>query len=174
MNTNNSCGLPWDTGYANACQICGIPVDANNFDVADIKAAPQQPGEEVEVAKYALTPQYCGILLYFAQYVEPVIDVIPAAPQNREIFRTPGYEWVILCNNQPRHPYLPTRLILNPWGYNAFPIHLRLEEGCVLRFVVRKVLPPAGEQEIPLAFVGGRLLGRYWYNTIYGGAPHRL
>ena len=143
-------------------------MDANNFDVADIKAAPQHPGEEVEMAKFALPSQYCGILLYFAQYVEPV------TAQTREIFKTPGYEWVILCNNQPRDPYLPTRLILNPWGYNALPIHLRLEEGCVVRFVVRKVAPPTGETEIQLAKVGGRLLGRYWYNTIYGGAPHRL
>ena len=168
MNTGNFCGLPWDTGFSNVCQICGIPVDANNFDVADIKAAPQQLGEEVELVKFALHHQYCGVLLYFSQYVDPV------TPQPREIVKTPGYEWVILCNNQPRDPYLPTRLILNPWGYNALPVHLRLEEGCLVRFVVRKVVPPAGEPEIPLAFVGGRLLGRYWYNTIYGGAPHRL
>ena len=90
------------------------------------------------------------------------------------ISKTPGYEWVILCNNQPRAPYLPTSLILNPWGYNAFPIHLRLEEGCTLRFVVRKVTPPAGETEVKLSQVGGRLLGRSWYNTIYGGTPNRL
>jgi hypothetical protein len=150
-------------------------VDANNFDVANIIPAPTTTGKVEELAKFALPAQYCGVLLYFAQYVEPPPpNVEPAAPQTREIFRTPGYEWAILCNNQPRDPYLPSRLILNPWGYNAFPIHLRLEEGCVLRFVVRKVVPPAGEPEIPLAFVGGRLLGRYWYNTIYGGAPHRL
>ncbi len=27
---------------------------------------------------------------------------------------------------------------------------------------------------VKLSQVGGRLLGRTWYNTIYGGAPNRL
>lgn len=167
MNRSHVCQTPRDSGYFDVCRICGIPLDANFFDVADIKPAPQ-PGQEVEMARYELHPQYCGVLLYFAQYAEP------HESQNRDVFKTPGYEWAILCNNQPRVPYLPTRLILNPWGYNAFPIHLRLEEGCVVRFVVRRVSPPPNEKEIPLSSVGGRILGRYWYNTIYGGVPNRL
>ncbi len=163
MNRSHVCETPRDSGYSDVCRICSIPVDANYFDVADIKPAPQ-PGQEVELARYALHPQYCGALLYFAQYAEPV------NPQGTEIFKTPGYEWMILCNNQPRDPYLPTNLILNPWGFNALPVNLRLEEGCVVRFVVRGVSP----QPIELRNVGGRLLGRYWYSTIYGGAPNRL
>jgi hypothetical protein len=168
MNTNHSCGISKDTGYLNVCSICGIPVDASYFDVADIKKAPQRraEGTEVELASFTLHPQYCGALLYFSQYAKPA--------RGQEVFKTPGYEWAILCNNQPRAPYLPTRLILNPWGYNAFPIHLRLEEGCTVSLVVRKVLPPADDKEIKLEQVGGRLLGRYWYNPIYGGAPNRL
>ncbi len=168
MNVRHTCEIPRDTGYSNVCQICGVPADANYFDVASIKSAPKSQGQEVELARYALHPQYCGALLYFAQYAEP------EEPQNKEIFKTPGYEWVILCNNQPRDPYLPSDLIRNPWGKNAFPVHLRLEEGCVVRFVVRRVLPGAGEKEILLSEVGGRIQGRYWYNTIYGGAPNRL
>jgi hypothetical protein len=168
MNMSHTCNSPRDVGYLNVCQICGVPLDAGYFDVAGIKAAPQV-GEEVEVARYELHDQYCGALLYFAQYAEQ------QEPANIQVIsKTPGYEWVILSNNQPRAPYLPTSLILNPWGYNAFPIHLRLEEGCLLRFVVRKVVPPADETEVTLQQVGGRLLGRSWYNTIYGGAPNRL
>jgi hypothetical protein len=167
MNTNRYCDPARDAGYLNVCQICGVPLDANYFDVADIKAAPQS-GQEVELARYKLHHQYCGTLLYFAQYAEP------AEPGSKEIVKTPGYEWVILCNNQPRAPYLPTRLILNPWGFHPVPVHLRLEEGCAVRFVIRKVPPPAGEEEITLSQVGGRLVGRYWYNTDYGGAPNRL
>ena len=163
MNRSHVCETPRDSGYSDVCRICGIPLDANYFDVADIKLAPQ-PGQEVELARYALHPQYCGALLYFAQYAEPL------NPQGTEIFKTPGYEWMILCNNQPRDPYLPTNLILNPWGFNAFPVNLRLEEGCVVRFVVRGVSP----QPIELRNVGGRLLSRYWYSTIYGGVPNRL
>lgn len=169
MNVSHVCDIPRDTGYANVCQICGVPSDAGYFDVANIKGAPQA-GEEVEVARHELNPQYCGSLLYFAQYAEE-------QELNRQIIsQTPGYEWIILCNNQPRAPYLPTSLILNPWGHNAFPIQLRLrlEEGCTVRFVVRKVTPPANETEVALSKVGGRLLGRTWYNTIYGGAPNRL
>jgi hypothetical protein len=149
----------------NVCHICGVPWDAGYFDAADIKAAPQAPGEEQELVRIDLHPQYCGVLLNFAQYAKG--DDTPAA----ELVETPGYEWIVLCNNQPRAPYLPTTIIRNPWGQNAFPIHLRLEEGCTLRFVVRRTAQTA---QPVLTQVGGRLQGRYWYNTIYGGAPNRL
>ena len=121
----------------------------------------------MELARYELHPQYCGTLLYFTQYADERND----SSKQQVISHTPGYEWIILCNNQPRAPYLPTSLILNPWGYNALPIHLRLEEGCIVRMVVRKVTQPGA---VKLSQVGGRLLGRSWYNTIYGGAPNRL
>jgi hypothetical protein len=166
MSIYQACDIHRDTSYSNVCHICSVPLDAGYFDVASIKAAPGI-GTEVEVARYELNPQYCGALLYFMQYAED--------KDNKQVIsNTPGYEWVILCNNQPRAPYLPTRLILNPWGANALPIHLRLEEGCTLRFVVRKVTPTAGQTEVKLSQVGGRLLGRTWYNTIYGGTPNRL
>jgi len=162
MNMSHACEIPRDTGYSNVCQICGVPSDAGYFDVASIQDAPTKVGEEVELARHELHSQYCGTLLYFAQFADEGL--------NRQVIsHTPGYEWAILCNNQPRSPYLPTSLILNPWGYNAFPIHLRLEEGCTVRFMVRKVAPQGA-----LSQVGGRLLGRTWYNTIYGGAPNRL
>jgi len=167
MNMTHVCDAPRDTGYSNICQICRVPLDAGYFDVANIRDAPKEVGAEVEVARYELNPQYCGTLLYFTQYAED-------SSTRQVISHTPGYEWIILCNNQPRAPYLPTKLILNPWGYNALPIHLRLEEGCTLRFVVRKVPPAAGETEVTLSQVGGRLLGRSWYNTIYGGVPNRI
>jgi hypothetical protein len=150
---------------AHVCAVCGAPSDTNYFDVASIQDAPLA-GQELELARYALHPQYCGLLLNFAQHAEP------ANQQTQPVFKTPGYEWAILCNNQPREPYLPTNLILNPWGANAFGVELRLEEGCEVRLVVRKVR--AAEPEIPLSKVGGRLVGRYWYNTRYGGAPNRL
>lgn len=142
----------------NTCQICGVSLDSNYFDNASIKDAPQHLGDEVELARYALHPQYCGMLLYFSQYAEPSESL------NRKLVETPGYEWLVLCNNQPRDPYLPTRLILNPWGENNLPVHLRLEEGCVVRLVVRRV----SNQAPTLSRVGGRLQGRYWYNPIYG------
>jgi hypothetical protein len=164
MNVNHACEISRDTGYSNVCQICGVPLDAGYFDVATIKAAPLV-GEEIEVARYELNPQYCGTMLYFMQYAEEI------RTKRQVLSNTPGYEWVILCNNQPRAPYFPTDLIRNPWGYNALPIHLRLEEGCTLRFVVRRRAATVSQE---LSQVGGRLLGRTWYNTQYGGMPNRL
>ena len=122
-------------------------------------------GEEVELARHVLHPQQCGRLLCFAQYA------LPETPTDSKLVETPGYEWLILCNNQPRDPYLPTSLILNPWGENNLPIHLRLEEGCTVRFVVRRtaVAPP-----VVLTRVGARLQGRFWYNKLYGGLPNAL
>lgn len=168
MSTYQACDIHRDTGYSNVCQVCSVPLDAGYFDVAGIQDAPgsgdNKEKTEVEVARYELSPQYCGTLLYFTQYAED-------SSKRQVISHTQGYEWIILCNNQPRAPYLPTKLILNPWGYNALPIHLRLEEGCTVRLVVRRVAS-TGPQE--LSQVGGRLLGRTWYNTIYGGTPNRL
>ena len=173
MTLHHACDVPRDTRYSNVCQICGVPLDAGYFDVASITAAPL--AGEVEVARYELNPQYCGTLLYFTQYAEQATPPqTPPQPPQQVISKTPGYEWLILCNNQPRAPYLPTSLILNPWGYTALPIHLRLEEGCTVRFVVRKVTPVVGDEEVTLLQVGGRLLGRTWYNTQYGGAPNQL
>ena len=166
MSLNHTCEIARDTGYSNVCQSCGVPIDAGYFDVASIQPAPLVG--EVEVARYELNSQYCGTLLYFMQYAELT------RTRRQVLSNTPGYEWLILCNNQPRAPYLPTSLILNPWGYNALPIHLRLEEGCTVRFVVRKITPAVDETEVKLSQVGGRLLGRTWYNTQYGGLPNRL
>lgn len=164
MNLNYACDVHRDIGYSDSCQVCGVHLDAGYFDVAGIKTAPLV-GAEVEVARYELNSQYCGALLYFMQYAEESVT------KKQVMSHTPGYEWVILCNNQPRAPYLPTELILNPWGANALRVELRLEEGCTVRFVVRRV---ASTVEVELSKVGGRLLGRTWYNTIYGGTPNRL
>ncbi|MEO8134766.1 MAG: hypothetical protein ABI831_12400 [Betaproteobacteria bacterium] len=167
MSASLACETPRDGGYFNACQICGVPGDAGYFDVASFQSAPATAGDEVELARYALHSQYCGALLSFVQFAEE------ETPPRQVISQTPGYEWTILCNNQPLSPYLPTTLILNPWGYNAFSVHLRLAEGCVVRLVVRKVTPLAGPG-VTLSQVGGRLIGRTWYNANYGGAPNRL
>jgi hypothetical protein len=149
----------------NACHICGVPSDAGYFDVADIKPAPAYLGDEIELARFELHQQYCGVLSYFAQYVRRT------RTRSSEIAETPNYLWLILCNGQPRVPYLPTTIIRNPWGQNAFPVHLRLEEGCVLRFVVRKIADTAADN---LLQVGGRLHGRYWYNTAFGDVSSSL
>jgi hypothetical protein len=103
-------------------------------------------------------------LLYFAQFTDRYAS-------DATQVQTPGYEWQIRCNGQPRDPYLTFDRIINPWGLSGFPINLRLEEASVLEFVIRKV---GNDPDKKLTQVGGRILGRYWYNTVYGGGPNRL
>lgn len=156
---------------AHVCHICGMPSDASFFDESSIRPAPQL-GQEVVLARYELHRNYCGILMSFAQFTNRF------ARDNSQV-PTPGYQWQIRCNGQPRDPYLTFDYILNPWGYGGFPVQLRLEEGCVVELAIRNVsdnlsvtLPDNDPRK--MTFVGGRITGRYWYNTIYGGAPNRL
>ena len=76
----------------------------------------------------------------------------------------------IRCDGQPRDPYLTFGHIINPWGLSGFPVALRLEEGCFLEFAIRNI----SDDKETLQKVGGRILGRIWYNTIYGGTPNLL
>lgn len=145
------------------CHVCGIPVDAGFFDDSSIVEAPA-PGQEAVLARFGLHPNYCGTLLYFAQFTD-------AYAQDPTRVTTPGYRWQVRAGGQPRDPYLTFEHIMNPWGLSGFPVHLRLEEGCTVELAVRNV---GAAPEEALQRVGGRILGRYWYDTRYGGAPNRL
>lgn len=149
----------------NICHICGIPQDAGFFDDSHIKEAPKL-GEEIVLARYELNRNYCGMLMYFSQFT----DQYASDPSQ---VQTLGYQWQIRCNGQPRDPYLAFQHIINPWGLTGFPIYLRLEEGCVLEFAIRN-LSVSDTTPNKLESAGGRILGRYWYNTAYGGLPNRL
>jgi hypothetical protein len=144
------------------CHVCGIPLDAGFFDESSVQDAPPQ-GQERILAHYELHRNYCGMLLSFAQFTEPYAG----DPTKVE---TPGFQWQIRCNGRPRDPYLTFEHVINPWGSMPFPLNLRLEEGCLLEFVVRNVNGSTSS----LGKVGGRIVGRYWYNSAYGGAPNRL
>jgi len=148
-----------------ACHVCGIPADASYFDDSSIAKAPDENSREVVLAKYELHPNYCGELQYFAQFTD-AYATSPAAVE------TPDLEWQIRSDSEPLAPWLTFRRIVNPWGLSGFPIHIRLREGSLTELVVRFV----GEGSIvevrdlpPVLRVGGRLLGRYWYNTDFGG-----
>jgi hypothetical protein len=102
------------------------------------------------------------MLLYFAQFTA-------AYARDSAAVETPELLWQIRCDGQPRDPYLKFDRIINPWGMAGFPIGLRLEQGCTLELAVRNV---SAQQD--LGKVGGRLLGRYWYNAAHGGVSGRL
>lgn len=147
----------------NVCHICGIPWDAGFFDESSIQPAPD-PGRELILARYELHRNYCGVLMSFAQFTDKSVTTPPS-------FTTPGYQWQVRCNGQPRDPYLTFEHVINPWGNSGLPVSLRLEEGCVVEFVIRNVGATDANR---LETVGGRITGRYWYNTAFGGAPNRL
>ena len=145
------------------CHHCSIPLDAGFFDDSSIQSAPQI-GQELILARYGLHRNYCGTLLYFAQFTD-------RHARDATQVQTPGYEWEIRCDGQPRAPYLTFDRIINPWGLSGFPVHMRLEEGSVAELVIRRI---GDDLDMPLTQVGGRVLGRYWYDNSYGGTPNHL
>ncbi len=153
------CGCPG----AGQCHVCGIPLDAGIFDNSSVQPAPG-PGEELVLARYELHPTHCGILHYFAQFTDRF------AQDAAEVL-TPGYQWQIRCDTRPLDPYLTFGHIINPWGQAVFPVDVRLGEGCTTELTVRNVGAPPANQ---LQLIGGRIVGRHWYDTRFGGAPRRL
>ena len=140
--------------------ICGIPLDAEYFDVSGFVGKARfvdktrieidddlddpfdetfglpQPeglpprGEQRVLASFQLHPQYCGVLTYFSQYTDLY------ARDNAQIL-TPGFEWIILQNGKPVFPYTRLEMIVNPWGYNCLPVLVRLDENARVEFVIR-------------------------------------
>jgi hypothetical protein len=154
--------VPGASELETLCSNCGIPLDAKYFDVFGVKDPPRQLGESVLLAEFELPPQYCGVLEYFAQFTN-------LFPKDHSKIETPGLAWVILSNGQPLYPYLPVELIVNPWGFGSFEVAIRLEDSARIEFVVRNMgTPGTFAPEDTVTKVGGRLLGRFWYNPGYG------
>jgi hypothetical protein len=138
------------------CTTCGIALDSEYFDDSGVTAVPEV-GKEVTLARFELPPQYCGVLEYFAQFTDEQARI----PEKIE---TPGMQWLILVNKRPLYPYTNLDRIVNPWGNGSFQVSIRLDENATIEFKVRRMGNAAPE----IKRVGGRILGRYWYNAIYG------
>jgi hypothetical protein len=155
----------------NLCNVCGMPLDSQQFDVSSIASVPPR-GRQIVLASFALPPQYCGQFENFSQFT----DLNGRSQAN---VRTPGLHWTILVNNRPLHPYLDLEHIVNPWGYGSFGVHIRLDLDAKVEFVVRnEAYAPDPNQNADetswdpgfIHRVGGRIVGRYWYNPAYGDA----
>ncbi len=146
------------------CTACGVPLDSQYFDESSVVATPL-PDETVVLAQFELPPQYCGSLEYFAQFTDQY------ARDNSQI-ETAGVEWLILADGSPLFPYLRLDRIVNPWGAGAFPVAIRLPENTTIKFVARGVGLTGGGAS-PITRIGGRLLGRYWYNAAYDDVSRR-
>ena len=55
---------------------------------------------------------------------------------------------------------------MNPWGFGSFQVAIRLDESATIEFVVRRRFANSNG----IKKVGGRIVGRYWYNTAYAAA----
>ncbi|HEY6401014.1 MAG TPA: hypothetical protein VI479_06375 [Blastocatellia bacterium] len=144
------------------CAACRSPLDSQYFDDSRIVRAPDV-GATVTLAEFELPPQYCGVLEYFAQFTNEY-------GRDNSLIETPGIEWLILVDGAPLFPYLALDHIVNPWGEGAFQIGIRLQENTSLRFVARGV---SSDCPRTISKVGGRLLGRFWYNAANCDAEQR-
>jgi hypothetical protein len=139
------------------CPNCGLPRDYEHFDESGFADTPA-PGREVVLARFELRPQYCGLLENFSQFTNQL-----------GLIETPGLQWIITVNNRPLYPYIELDHIANPWGYGGFGVSIRLDENTTVEFVVRNLDYSASE----ITRIGGRIVGRFWYNPAYGDAtPH--
>jgi hypothetical protein len=153
---------PFNDAQTALCNSCGAPLDSQYFDDSSVAPAPRA-GETVTLAEFELPPQYCGVLEYFAQFTDEY------ATDNSKI-ETPGIEWLILADGGPLFPYLTLKQIVNPWGAGAFPVAIRLQENTTIRFIARGV---SSNSPSNITKVGGRLIGRFWYNAGDGDAAQR-
>jgi hypothetical protein len=152
------------------CAACGIPRDAQQFDDSAVRPLPAI-GTSETLARFELPAQYCGILEYFSQFTD-------LQAKHPEAIETPDLAWSVLVNQRPLAPFLTFTRILNPWGYGSFRVAVRLDEGARIQMVVRHrgnqlVLPQTGLDSNDLKLVGGRIVGRYWYNPAYGHVSGR-
>lgn len=145
----------------NCCNVCSIPLDAEYFDESTILEEEELPqrGERALLARFQVHPQYCGALTCFSQFSDAY------AIDNSKV-RTPGLRWILMRNSQPLFPYHKLESIVNPWGYGGFGFLIRLDENSLVEFVLENRSFDFQDQEI--CSLGGRIMGRYWYNKIYG------
>jgi hypothetical protein len=143
------------------CVSCGIPLDSQYFDESSVLPAPSVLGDEVVLARFELPAQYCGVLQYFSQFTD-------AFGGNFANIQTPTIEWRLRVNNQALFPYISLRHIANPWGYGSYPVNIRLAEDSTIELIARRVTPNNTLPIPTINLIGGRIMGRFWYNASYG------
>jgi len=151
------------------CDVCGIPLDAEYFDVSGFIGGEDlpPPGERALLAGFEIHPQYCGALQCFVQFTDEF------AFDNSRV-HTPGLEWVLLRNGQPIFPYHELESLVNPWGYANYTFLIRLDEASRVEFVLRNRSWDFTRTDRRIEQVGGRIMGRFWYNRAYGAEAEPL
>jgi hypothetical protein len=145
------------------CVNCGIPLDSQRFDESFIDKIPDV-GVETVLASFELPAQYCGSLEHVTQYT----DLNLRRPEQVE---TPGLEWTLVVNGRALHPFSRLTRILNPWGFGSYRTDVRLDEGAHIELIVRRTADQTSRnRRLRVSDVGGRIVGRYWYNRAFGDA----
>jgi hypothetical protein len=148
------------------CPNCGLPRDYQHFDESGFADTPDR-GRQVVLARFQLPPQHCGLLENFSQFTNLL-------GQHPTYVETPGLQWIISVNKRPIYPYVLLEHIVNPWGFGSFGVAIRLDENAIVEFAVRNVEhPPLDKPQTEVARIGARIVGRFWYNPIYGDATPR-
>jgi hypothetical protein len=148
------------------CTACSLPIDSRHFDDSSIVELPA-PGREVTLARFELPPQYCGRLEYFSQFTD-------AFARDGGAVATPGLVWQLRQNGNPLYPYNGFEHIKNPWGYGSFPVSLRLTDAARVELVARRSGSHTVDPRLDdVHLIGGRIVGRFWYNRGYGGFEAR-
>jgi hypothetical protein len=145
------------SGVQHGCPRCGIPIDALTFDDSSIVAWPD-PRSQVTLARFELPPQYCGVLESFMQFTD-------AYAKDESAVETPTVWWRLLIDRHPVAPYTNLQWIVNPWGgVQPAPVLIKLPPGATVELIARS--DPS--QSDSIRKVGGRIIGRYWYDLSYG------
>ena len=145
-----------------SCVICGIPLDAEYFDVSgfvgkaryidktrfEIDDNLDDPFDKDEgfglPQPEGLPPRGEQRVLASFQLHPQYCGVLTYFSQYTDLYArdnaqilTPGFEWMILQNGKPVFPYMRLEMIVNPWGYNCLPVLVRLDENARVEFVIR-------------------------------------
>lgn len=173
------------------CAMCGIPVDAQPFDDASFADAPQI-GQEVELASFTLPPRYCGVIQYFTQYTDtfaekPVYVETPGLVWSLRSNDRPlhPYTEFSLVLNPWGYGSFQTCLRIEDSArvslvVRGTGIYFKPDVTSPGKIITNPMDPnaPPGEppkeatfpayRASPILRVGGRLVGRYWYNRAFG------
>ena len=145
------------------CERCGIPLDALTFDESSVQSW-SAPVREVVLARFTLPVQYCGVLESFMQFTD-------VYARDASQILTPTVHWRLLVDRHPAAPYTNLAWIVNPWGsYQPGRVVIKLPPGASVEFIARRNASGGSDS---IQQIGGRLTGRYWYDTSYGAIDRK-
>ena len=151
------------------CPNCGLPRDYEHFDESGFASRQRRSSPAV---RWCWRASNCRHNTAGCSKISPSLPTCSGAISPRS--RRPACNGSSQSTNGPLYPYVRLEHIVNPWGYGSFGVSIRLDENATVEFVVRNLgHPPPDRPETEINRVGGRIVGRFWYNPAYGDATPR-